>query len=777
MQYRGFLLAGLAATATAACGDNRAGAPDGPGPGPTPDAGGPAACTAGVNVAGLGDEARWDSRFTIPGLTGLDGHAPTLYDFAADTDGSIVAAGEFYWLGSERVEPLVRWRDGAWEAARTTWELDPPGSGFSAVAIAPDGDLALATYDDFGPRSGEIWIDDGTGLRVIGSFEGLVRTIAWYRGDLWVAGWYQIDPGPGPAIQGLAVWNGTTWTAPPGGAADGFAFELALDGTALLVGGDFQHVGGITARAVARYNGATGAWSALNLPQAAVYAIARGPDDALYAGGALGDQGNGRGGLVRRDGNTWEPVGGGLVMRTWPGVVTDLATHDGALYASGCFRTANGGDDDPAAVVSRDVIAWDGDAWRSLDDDTGGALGPWLEPLACGDEGPSAVWDVSKQRLASAGDRLFLAGSFPGIGDTLSQALVGFDGTRWTGQGPGGQPPNGLGIAGSVDRLGAGGASCDVWGMGFFSHVAGTPTRASVVHWDGTAWTALADEIPSDAYCPALAVAATGEVAVGCMIFPPKGEPIGRVYVPDANGTALVQLGEDLPPVMALGFDGDGRLWVGGGTSTGFVGTIERGQTAMTIVADTFDGGVDRIDAGTTPGATDVIVGGFFQNVGSVAAARIARYDGAAWRSLGPGLDGMATAIAHDARYVYVSTYDEGSGAYMLGRWDGAAWTELATPGSNLTPQTYFNFNAIKVVEGGLVLGGTAGLDDEGARGALVYDAATGRFSGLGGGGVHAVGVGDIAIAGGDVWVGGSIAEAGASAVPSIGVARYRGEQ
>ena len=34
--------------------------------------------------------------------------------------------------------------------SRSTWELTPPGSGFSSVASAPDGKLALATYDDFG---------------------------------------------------------------------------------------------------------------------------------------------------------------------------------------------------------------------------------------------------------------------------------------------------------------------------------------------------------------------------------------------------------------------------------------------------------------------------------------------------------------------------------------------------------------------------------------------------------------------------------------------------
>src|SRR3954454_22407602 len=40
--------------------------------------------SAGAAMAGA-----WDPRFTIAGFTGPDGHAPTVYDFARDIDGSI----------------------------------------------------------------------------------------------------------------------------------------------------------------------------------------------------------------------------------------------------------------------------------------------------------------------------------------------------------------------------------------------------------------------------------------------------------------------------------------------------------------------------------------------------------------------------------------------------------------------------------------------------------------------------------------------------------------
>jgi len=171
MLYRSVWLA----LAIMACGDNLGLSPDGGDPppdggSPPPDGapppdGGSQVCRLDLAAAAL--TGSWDPRFTIPGLLGPDGHAPTLYDFARDVDGSIVATGQFHYLGDRRVEPLIRLRDGVWQPARTSWELTPPGSGFSAIAIDGAGTLALATYDDFGPRAGQLWLDDGSGLRVM----------------------------------------------------------------------------------------------------------------------------------------------------------------------------------------------------------------------------------------------------------------------------------------------------------------------------------------------------------------------------------------------------------------------------------------------------------------------------------------------------------------------------------------------------------------------------------------------------------------------------------
>lgn len=752
MLYRSCI---VLAAAAVACGDNHTPAPGGPDGGSD---GGGGTCSLALDAASLAGS--WDPRFTVAGFTGPDGLAPMVYDFARDIDGTTVAAGKFGYFGAAAVVPLMRLRDGAWEPARTHWELPPPPAGFSAIAIAPDGKLALATFDDFGVRAGQIWLDDGTGLRVIGEFDGLMRRLHWHGGQLWAAGWMQVHQDAG-AFQGLAVWNGTAWAAPPGGSPDSFAFTLVDDGDELLVGGDFTTIGGIAAASVAAWNGT--AWRALDFPSgAAVYTLARDAGGTLYAGGALGQfAGDAAGGIATWTGTTWVPTSGGVGNGFNPGVVTDLTLHGGSLYVAGCFGSVGGANDDPAATVSHQVARYDG-AWHALDDGTAGVLSPWFEEGSCGDEGPDSVWRVSRQRWFPAGDQLLLGGSFSGIANTASHSVIAYDGAAWHAQGMAG-----LGFGSNLDRIGIAAASCDVWGASMtpLTHVAGAPTRARVVHFTGTGWQPIQDAIPSDAICFGFAVSPTGDVALGCLEFPPSGDAVGHLY--RVHGDQLEQVGGDLPQIMALAYDPSGTLWLAGGGATGFLGRLD-GNT-VTTVEDRFDAPISQLDVAS---ATDVLVGGSFSSVGGVPVARIARWDGAAWHALGAGLPGSPAAIARDATTVYTSTLDEGNGTLLLGAFDGTSWKDLAGAAAGITPQSFFNFNRIRVIDGAVLAVGTAELDDRSGRGALVYQ--NGRFTPLGGG-VHAIGISDLAVSHDALWFAGVIAEAGAAdhTVSTVGVARY----
>ncbi|NUO50755.1 MAG: hypothetical protein HOV80_18035, partial [Polyangiaceae bacterium] len=511
------------------------------------------------------------------------------------------------------------------------------------------------------------------------------------------------------------------------------------------------------AASVAAYDGTT--WTPRSFDGAlAIYALAKQGAD-LYAGGAFGDLSEAAG-VARWDGAAWQLVGGGIAQYQTRGVVTDLVSHEGVLDATGCFNSAGGLDGDPAATKASSFARWDGTTWQSLDDGTKGALSPWFGTLACGDEGPTAVWDVPHQRLAYDGEKLVAGGSFAGAGGVASQSLIARDADNWVAAGSAN-----LGIGGSIDFIAAGGSGCELYGVGLFTHVAGAEAAGRVVHFDGAAWTSLTDDLPRDAWCPAIDVSKDGQVAVGCMVFPPAGDAEGVVLV--REGDAMVPLPtRGLGPIQSLAWSPSGALWVGGMGATGYLARIEAGTVQM--VEEGFDGPVQYIDVANDQ---DIVVAGGFQMVGALAAQRVAHFDGTNWTKLGAGLIGAPTALRRDGATIYASTYDDGTGAYLLGKFDGTSWSELATPGSGITKDSAFNFNAIRIVDGTVIAGGAAELDDGSGRAVVTY--RDGTFKALHGG-VNAIGVGGLAVTNDAVWIAGSITAAApeASPISSVGVAR-----
>jgi hypothetical protein len=777
-----------AALAVAGCGDDEGDAPgepasggdggvSGSGEGGAGGAGEPAggaggageqamAGSGGADARGSCGEARiaalsggsWDPRFTVPGLSGHDGITPTVYDFALEPDGGVLAVGRFAYHEGKHVTPLVRLLNGQWQPARDTWTLEPPGDGFSALAANDDGVLALATADSFGERDGEVWLDEAGEQRVIASFAGQVRALAWFEGKLYVAGAFELSGGAaGP--QHVAVWDGASWAALPGGSPDAPVLELQVSDNELYFAGAFNAIGDVTSTNVAVFDGA--AWTALPAVDAlAVYALARSEQGELFAGGALGELGA-AGGVVQLVGDAWQVVGGGLAQYQTRGVVSDLIAHDGVVDVAGCFSSAGGLAGADGAIVAAGLARWDGEQWQSLNAGSG-ALSPWFQPGVCGDEGVGALWEMEYQRLAFASDQLFVGGSFAGVDGVQTQSLAvrALDG--WLAQGE-----SGLGLGGSLDRVVTGGPRCELYGLGAFTHLAGKSAPGRVARFADGGWHVLTDGLPSDAYCPALDVAPDGTLAVACTTFPELGAARGVVLLANER-EELVELELDvaLPPLHALLWDSQGKLWLAGGESNGFVASVEGG--ALSLLSDDFDGPVQLLDVS----GDELLVAGTFGNVGEVPAPRIARYREGAWSALGDGLLGQPLAIARDADAVYASSYDDGAGAYLLGAFDGESWRELAGGGSGLAVEDFYSFNRILPVNGGLVLVGTAELQDGSGRGALLWQ--NGKFSAVGGGGVHAIGVSGVAVAENALWVGGIIAEASSDAelTSSVGIAR-----
>jgi hypothetical protein len=171
----------------------------------------------------------WQSLIGSSG-EGLDARADDLVAFDDGNGQALYVGGFFETAGGVTVNGVARWDGFDWSAL-----AGPTGTG-----VEPDtAVLALAVYDD------------GGGV------------------DLYAGGFF--DTAGGVAAKGVARWDGADWSpvgGPTGYGVDGEVWSMAVwedgNGPALYVSGLFTTAGGVNARNIARWDGAT--WSALEGP-------------------------------------------------------------------------------------------------------------------------------------------------------------------------------------------------------------------------------------------------------------------------------------------------------------------------------------------------------------------------------------------------------------------------------------------------------------------------------------------------------------------------------
>ncbi|MCY1059216.1 hypothetical protein [Nannocystis sp. SCPEA4] len=727
------------------------------------------ACHSLELPAALVDDGSWDEGLTISGFAGYDGLTPSVHDFARDAGGDLLAVGYFHYIGTDAVHPFARREGGAWiEDPSLGVALERPT--ISAVAADDGGRVALATYSalpaDLMQRKGEILLADGGEFEVVATFHGAVRSMAWYGGELWVAGVFALDDEP--AMPHLAVYGDMGWHEPPGGALAGNgAYELTVDDDTLLVGGNFTDVGGVAAQSVAAWDGAD--WTAFDLPNSTVYALARDGQGDLYAGGLFSVENSVEtGGIARWSGQSWQSVAGGLANPSFRGVVSDLAVRSGDLYVAGCFTSAGGVPSDPAAIPTGGVARWAGGAWEALTDPAAGVGSAWFSPLKCGDEGPAAIWEAQYQRMIVDGEQIVLGGAFSGVDAVASQSVIVLDADdQWVAEG---EP--GRGFSGATRSLAVGGPECAVHVMGGVTHAGALKTDDRVLRDDGDAWTPVGPSIPAGAYCWQLAVDSAGTPVLGCDLPPEDDEPPAGGVLRLENdswqvvGEPFVQGG-----VAAVGFDPNGALWAAGGGSEGFVAREDAG---LTIVGES-NGRVSALAfRPTAPGEpVQVVVGGYFSEFAGMQVGGVAQFDGEAWQPLGDGIVGSVLAVAYaEDGAIYASTADDGTpGRPILARWDGNAWTDVATPEPGPVDAGYAFYSLL--ARGEYVVASGFAWPNSDQRNIFVYDGAT--FKSLRGG-ATAIYVESSALAHNGLWFGGTIAEAGPPQArrSSVGIAHLQ---
>jgi hypothetical protein len=537
------------------------------------DGGGPALYAMGNFTQAGGAQAshiaRWSNGSWSALGTGLNDVAVSAVSFDDGHGKGLVVAGPFYVAGNIQTGYVARWHAGAW--GRLT-----DGVGFNYQAFA------LSTHDD------------GTGKKL---FAG---------GQFTNAG--------NASVNHIARFDGTGWSALGGGLTSSALCEVRAlatfddgNGPQLYAGGTFTHADGIPANLIARWNGS--AWSALPgggvdsgtvIRALCVHDDGNGP--ALYAGGDFTQIGGvTTDGIARWNGTAWSAVGGGISQygpTGQPSVVNAIASHDDgngpALFVGGDFLDAAG------VAGTRNLAGWRAGAWFPLGGPTAGGASSSVAYLGVHDDGQ--------------GSRLWLAGSFVSLGGVSAKGVGTWDGTQFFPVGAG--FPNGLNAAYRVNALCTfdTGAAQRPWvfATGEMVGVAGTTSRG-VAAWDGNAWHAIDGGLSSPGNAMVVHDDGTGEklwLAGGfqragaflsnCIarLDPSCPEPIPFCFG-DGSGTACPCGNAGAPGHgCATSFDPNGAMLSASGIASLSADTLVLSASELSATPALFFQGTQRVHAG-----------------------------------------------------------------------------------------------------------------------------------------------------------------------------------
>ena len=473
------------------------------------------------------------------------------------SNGELFAAGGFATVRGRDGFGLARWNGGAWSPIRNAGI----GRETSAVHRAANGDVYLAgTFRDIdgvvcngiARRVGTTWQPLGSGLSVsVLDFGPKVRAIrSLPNGSVVVGGTFaSIDGSPVPA---LAAWDGSAWSALGSGLAQvgGIvpavaALHVAANGD-LYVAGDFDSAGGVAVDSLARWNGSQWSAVATGLGPASLTAVTTGPAGEVYiAGGFQVGGGFQLGQIAVRSGSGWQVIGSA------DGPVTELiALPGGTLLAAGSFQRIDG-------QLVGCVARWAAGTWAPF-----GSLGTTgfadtvsrLLPLPSGgllaagvfNTGTSvaalAQWNGSSWTLSAEGTfeakdvaldpsgEVLVAGSFRTIDGVASAYFARV-------------------VAPCAATAIAAGNGCS--GSGGSNQLA-----AANAPWLGATWTATASGMPNNGVAATLLGFGTANVPLASLL-PQGGAGCALLVTPDVVGFTvpsggLAQLALPLPLVPAF---------------------------------------------------------------------------------------------------------------------------------------------------------------------------------------------------------------------------------
>ncbi len=464
--------------------------------------------------------ARWDGSAWHALGAGVNGNVVAL---ATDGNGNLYAGGTFTQAGGAPARHVARWDGASWSTlSDITGSGDGVNGNVSAIAVGNSrvyvggafteaGQQAATSVASWNWTTGD-WEPVGGGVHMTGFPFGGIVDIGVSGGTVYVAGDFDwaINDGGEIAVGNVAVFENDSWGALGSGSATSILALLVSPGGGVFAAGDFSAPPTGRIEGVAEWNGST--WTPLNLDE---YAWETAElvwyDGSVVAIAAQGPSETGSvrtNGIARWTGSHWTALGQGI-----SGPVNALVKHDGALYAGGDFYFAG-------EIEARSLARWDGAAWSVVGG--GFPVSGSILPVSSLASTPSglvaagyfaeiggvsatniAMWDGSAwspmgdglrdfgftpsiKRVLYEDGSLYAGGTFFLSGSATIRGLARWTGTTWEAVGGGAREVETLAAKDGMIAVGSLGASLEV---DFGPTGNGTPqVTDNVAIWNGSAW-------------------------------------------------------------------------------------------------------------------------------------------------------------------------------------------------------------------------------------------------------------------------------------------------
>ncbi len=328
---------------------------------------------------------KWDSVTNTWATLGGDDISITVRALAINGS-EVYAGGVFTTIGGVSANNIAKWNGSAWSALGSGIS-GGSSPGVTALAISGNDIYVGGSFTSAGGvpvnniakynTTTNTWSALGSGIS--GGSSPIVNALAVSGSDLFVGGGF--TSAGGVSVSNIARWNTATntWSSLGSGTSSGVdprVQALAVSGSDLYAGGGFATAGGVTVNGIAKWNGST--WSALGSGIATngiVNALLVNSGNLLVGGSFTTAGGITVNNVAKWNGSAWLALGSGMSAAN--SQILSFAAMGNDIYMAGFFALAG---NKPALGIARysdATVIWSGATssdWHTATNWVGGVV-------------------------------------------------------------------------------------------------------------------------------------------------------------------------------------------------------------------------------------------------------------------------------------------------------------------------------------------------------------------------------------------------------------------